>query len=78
MSWGWGYPWRRRTWPYYPSYPAPYYSYPPAPYVTNPEEELHMLEDYKRELEEELRGIQEELKGVEGRIAELKKILGRE
>ena len=36
----------------------------------SPEEELRMLEEYKRELEEELRGVEE-------RIKELKRMLGR-
>lgn len=64
----WGPPW---------GYP-PYFPPPAPPYPGTPEEELEMLEEYKRVLEEDLRDIQEELEGVNERIKELKKTLGRE
>jgi len=46
---------------------------PPPPLA--PEEELAMLEDYKRALEEDLKALQDELKSVEERISELKELL---
>ena len=52
----------------YPPYPYP--AYPPI----SPEEELRMLEEYKKNLEDELKDIEEELKGVEARIEELRRI----
>lgn len=55
------------------------YPYPASPYIPmNPEDELKMLEEYKKDLEEELIDLQEELKGVEARISELRKIIGKE
>lgn len=56
---------------HYPLTPGPL---PPAPIP--PEEELRMLEAYKRLLEEDLRELEEELKSVEERIKELKRTLG--
>ena len=53
---------------WYIPYPGP--MYPPI----SPEEELKMLEEYKRGLEMDLRDIEDELKSVEARIEELKKI----
>ena len=55
--------------PWYPPVIPPYPYYPPPP--PTPEDELRMLEAYKRELEEEL-------KSVEERIKELKKLLERQ
>jgi len=69
---GWGYgppPW---AWRYQPMQPAPYYGPPPPPIP--PEQELEMLERYKRDLEEDLKDLQEELKSVEERIKELKRM----
>jgi hypothetical protein len=66
--------WWRRCLPppwyfqHYPPYPYP--AYPPI----NPEDELKMLEEYKKNLEDELKDIEEELKGVEARIEELRRI----
>lgn len=54
-------------------YPPPFY--PPIP--PSPEDELRMLEEYKRELERELEYLKEELEGVKARIEELRKMLGR-
>ena len=58
--------------PWIPPYPWPPLGYRPP---LSLEEEIAMLEDYKRILEEELREIQEELRGVEARIKELKELL---
>ncbi len=65
----WGPPY---WYPWPPPLPWPWYR-PPL----SPEEELEMLEDYKRALEEELREIEEELRGVEARIKELREMLGK-
>lgn len=55
-------------------YGAPYWGwYPPPP--PTPEEELRMLEEYKRELEQDLKELQEELRMVEERIKELKQLI---
>jgi len=51
-------------------YPSPFY--PPTP-----EDELRMLEEYKRELERELEYLKEELEGVKARIEELRKAAGK-
>lgn len=49
---------------------------PPIPPPRTPEEELKLLEGYKKLLEEELTEIQHELMHVDNRIKELKKIIG--
>jgi len=50
--------------------------YPPyffqQPFPSSPEEELEMLEDYKRDLEREIKYLKEELKNVEEEIKRLK------
>ncbi len=80
MSW-WGYRWRRRG-VFYP-YPPPYYwgwyppQYPP-PWGYSPEDELRMLEEYKKELEAELEELKEELESVNKRIEELKEMIRRQ
>ena len=51
---------------------APPYFLPPQ-FPSSPEEELRMLEDYKRELEREIENLREELKSVEEEIDRLKK-----
>lgn len=65
------YPWHGWHYPpiqHYPPQPGP--MYPPI----SPEDELKMLEEYKRDLEMDLRDIEDELKSVEARIEELKRI----
>ncbi len=57
--------------------PAPYYAPMPVPPPMTPEQELAMLEEYKRALEEDLKDLQEELKSVEQRIKELREALER-
>lgn len=81
MSW-WGYRWRRRG-VFYP-YPPPYYwgwypppQYPP-PWGYSPEDELKMLEEYRKELEAELEELKEELESVSKRIEELKEMIRRQ
>ena len=54
-------------------YPPPFYT----PYPPTPEDELRMLEEYKRELERELEYLKEELEGVKARIEELRKAAGK-
>lgn len=44
--------------------------YPPVP--TSPEDELKMLESYKRDLEREMEGVRRELEEVEERLKELR------
>jgi len=66
--------------PPYPMYPQPYlimgwYGGPGWMPPPTPEDELAMLEEYKKMLEEDLKELQEELKGVEDRITELKQII---
>jgi|GEM_PF-1923061 len=64
-------------------YPPPWWVAPPAPYPypygppapQSPEEELAVLEEYKKELEASLRDLQDELKSVEERIEELKRLV---
>lgn len=73
--------WRRYGWgPFY--YSAPPFYYPPAyypygPVAPDPQTELRMLEEYRKELEEELQDLQDEIKGVDARIEELKKLLSK-
>jgi len=50
------------------------WGYPPPLWrPTSPEEELEMLERYKRDLEREIEDLKKELKEVEARIEELRK-----
>ncbi len=79
MSW-WGYRWRRG---FFRPYPPPHYLgwYPPPqypPWGYSPEDELRILEEYKKELEAELEELKEELESVNKRIEELKDIVGRQ
>ena len=59
---------------YWPYPPVPYWMPPPP---MTPEQELAMLEDYKKALEEDIKDLEEELKSVEQRIKELKEMLER-
>jgi len=69
---------RYRRFGYVPPSPMPFYMPPPyPPYPPSPEDELRMLEEYKRDLEEDLKELEEELKSVEARIEELRKSLGK-
>jgi len=60
----------------------PYMIYPPSPPLypppLTPEEELAMLEDYKKVLEEDLKEIQEEIQSIEKRINELREYLRKQ
>lgn len=54
-----------------------FYPLMPPPPMT-PEEELAMLEDYRKALEEDLRELEEELKSVEERIRGLREALRKQ
>ena len=73
-----GYVWygrRWRRWYYGPWGWCPHY--PPPPLPPDPESELKILEEYRKDLEEEIRELQAELEKVKARIQELKRTLSR-
>jgi hypothetical protein len=55
--WGWWYP--RYLWPWY------LYPWPPVP---TPEQELFLLENYKKALEAELKMIEERINSLKGQL----------